>query len=247
MTARILPLVYAPVLNTPTLRYSVQPGCGWLDPLYAAARNGMQHTGADYNDTRGRDSDLGAPVYNITDGVVEDAGWLRGWGNCVLFYHPDYAVWSMHAHLLELKVREGQKVAGGVVIGSIGKGDPSQHFWAHDHFEVRSSRVPMGAWPSNDFRDPAAAARYIRAHWFDPEKWLAEHDAIRSVMEVDARREKHAATLAAQDAPKPGERKVLVADGKGGYVNINGKRIDAYHGVAINAEDPDRVWIRPEV
>ncbi|MFH1086584.1 MAG: M23 family metallopeptidase, partial [Chloroflexota bacterium] len=104
---------------------------------------GFWHTGEDWNDLRGGDSDLGAPVYAVANGRVETSRFYTGsWGSIVLIEHllPDgRQVWSQYAHLKERLVTKGDVVRRGQQIGTIGKGGADQYS-AHLHFEIRTHR-----------------------------------------------------------------------------------------------------------
>ena len=182
-----------PVLETESIKYSVQPGCGWLDEGYyratynARTRRGQVHSGCDINDVKGGDSDLGNRVRACADGVVVAAGDYPSWGGIVLIHHPALGVWSQYAHMTNIPVKSGQTVQMGDPIGKIGKGAEGQ-FWAHLHFEVRRSLLPPDFWPSTRFPSKAGAEAYIREHYLDPEKWLEEHNALRTLDDVRAAR-----------------------------------------------------------
>ena len=93
---------------------------------------------------RGGNSDLGAPVYSIGNGVVTFAQDARmGWGNVVIVRHAFLEggklqmVDSMYAHLNEIKVRKGQQVKRGQLVGTIGTNRGM--YTAHLHYEVRKN------------------------------------------------------------------------------------------------------------
>lgn len=182
-----------PVLETPEIKYSIQPGCGFLDPMYyratinARTKRGQVHPGIDLNDVRGGDADLGNRVRACADGVVVAAGDYPSWGGIVLIHHPALGVWSQYAHMTNIPVKSGQTVQMGDPIGKIGKGAEGQ-FWAHLHFEIRRSLLPANFWASARFPNRAGAEAYIREHYLDPEKWLEEHGALRTLDEVLAAR-----------------------------------------------------------
>lgn len=175
-----------PVLETPELQYSVQPGCGFLDDGYFRATNQV-HPANDYNATTGKDTDYGNRIRAIADGVVVEAGDFSGWGGIVHIDHGPLGVYSQSAHLFGITVRRGQQIHAGDVIGQMGKGEHNQ-FWAHLHFELRRSLLPAAFWPSTRFRSKAAAEAYICEHYIDSELWLPQHGALRTLAEVEAAR-----------------------------------------------------------
>lgn len=167
-----------PVL--PLRDYVVWEGGGFLDPIYLREEK-SQHPGADFNGRGGGDTDLGAPVYAIADGVVNHAQDHRVWGNVVTIDHDGEAE-SQYAHLHKMMVREGQRVHMGQQIGTIGKGGvsrafPNGRYRAHLHFEIRKTRVPADEWPSVSM-SPSRAAEYIRRTRVDPVLFLQRAGAL---------------------------------------------------------------------
>ncbi len=109
------------------------------------------HMGEDWNGKGGGDSDLGAPVYSIANGVVVfSENYKRGWGNVTIIRHAFRAktgqiafIDSLYGHLHRRSMNVGQKVARGDKVGTIGKG-PYGMYAAHLHFEIRKDlRVGM--------------------------------------------------------------------------------------------------------
>lgn len=83
----------------------------------------------------------GQPVYVPADGVVIDlihSG--KGLGNVLEIAH-DNGITTCYAHLADMKVRNGQRVKAGQVIGSVGISGNS--FAPHLHYEVRRFGVPQ--------------------------------------------------------------------------------------------------------
>lgn len=204
--------VCSPVLETDTIKYSVQPGTGFLDPGYFRATKGQQHTGADFNATTGGNTDLGNRVRACADGVVVAAKDYPVWGGIVLIHHPDLGVWTQYGHLINIAVKAGQTVKMGDILGGIGRG-AGNRYYAHLHFEVRRSDLPADHWPSSRM-GAAAAAAYIRQHYLDPEAWLKEQHAL--------------CTLAGVEAARSGNGVVKLVDGGGKEVVWNGA--DLYAG-----------------
>lgn len=145
----------------------------WLvDPAYKT-NLGVWHPGEDWNGTGGGDSDLGAPVYAISNGRVAFADYNpKSWGNIVLLEHvlPDGTpVWSQYAHLKQIMVTVGQKVPRGQQLGAIGKG-ANDVYTAHLHFEIRRKELSAGSWkPIVDDREQVLAnyyypSEFIKAH-----------------------------------------------------------------------------------
>ncbi|MBQ9474073.1 MAG: M23 family metallopeptidase [Bacteroidales bacterium] len=90
-----------------------------------------QHTGVDLAARKG------TPIYATGDGVVTSAGrnisGLSGYGNVCIIKHG-YGYQSLYAHLESVKVKPGQKIKRGQLIGTVGSTGLSQG--AHLHYEV---------------------------------------------------------------------------------------------------------------
>ena len=140
---------------------------------YYKAR-GMQpngHLGEDWNGSAGGDTDLGAPVAATAHGLVLFARDFRlGWGNVIIIRHAYMEgaqvtyVDSLYGHLAQIVVREGDQVARGQKIGTIG--DNHGMYPAHLHFEMRKNlRIGMArsAFP-RDYTNYWNPSDFIAAH-----------------------------------------------------------------------------------
>ena len=95
-----------------------------IDPIYNTPKF---HAGMDFS------ANIGTPVYATGDGKVIKAGWETGYGNLIQVDHGfGYVTW--YAHLSKYKVRPGQKVVRGEVIGEVGNTGKSTG--PHLHYEV---------------------------------------------------------------------------------------------------------------
>ena len=95
-----------------------------IDPIYKTTKF---HQGMDFS------ANIGTPVYATGDGKVIKAGWETGYGNLIQVDHGfGYVTW--YAHLSKYKVRPGQKVVRGEVIGEVGNTGKSTG--PHLHYEV---------------------------------------------------------------------------------------------------------------
>ncbi len=95
-----------------------------IDPIYKTPKF---HAGMDFS------ANIGTPVYATGDGVVTKAGWESAYGNIIKIDHGyGYATW--YAHLSAYKVRRGQRVKRGEVIGAVGNTGKSTG--PHLHYEV---------------------------------------------------------------------------------------------------------------
>ena len=112
-----------PVANK-NLKYTASGYGMRIDPIYKTAKF---HAGMDFS------ANIGTPVYATGNGVVKKAGWQSGYGKIIVVDHGfGYETW--YAHLNKYKVRVGQKVVRGEVIGEVGNTGKSTG--PHLHYEV---------------------------------------------------------------------------------------------------------------
>ena len=86
----------------------------------------------------------GAPVTASADGTVVHAGWIAGYGQVVIVDHGD-RYYTLYGRLIQLRVRAGQKVEAGHVIGRIGRVGLHQPGL---YFEIRRRKEALdpGEW-----------------------------------------------------------------------------------------------------
>jgi murein DD-endopeptidase MepM/ murein hydrolase activator NlpD len=114
------------------------PGDGPITS-YFGTRWGRPHTGVDI------DAPTGSPVVGAQAGTVTLAGWKNGYGQTVIIDHG-HGVQTLYAHLARLTVTNGQQVAKGQQVGTVGAtGNVTA---AHLHYEVHVGGVPRNpvAW-----------------------------------------------------------------------------------------------------
>lgn len=129
-----------PVRNTDLKRMA--SGYGYrIDPIYKTRR---MHSGMDFT------ADKGTEVYATGDGVVELVERKRwGYGKQIVINHG-FGYKTRYAHLNDFKVRRGQKVKRGDLIGLVGSTGKSTG--PHLHYEVlRNGRAvnPIGYYHSD--------------------------------------------------------------------------------------------------
>jgi murein DD-endopeptidase MepM/ murein hydrolase activator NlpD len=93
-------------------------------------RWGRMHRGVDIA------APTGTPIQAAAAGVVETAGWVQGYGNCVLIDHGNGRK-NRYAHCSKVGVQPGQPVKRGQVIAEVGSTGNSTG--PHLHFEVISN------------------------------------------------------------------------------------------------------------
>ena len=106
--------------------YTVASGYGYRnDPIDGTTKF---HEGLDFA------AQIGTPVFATADGVVEDAGWKGGYGQCIDLSHG-YNYITRYGHLSEILVEPGKTVKRGEMIGKVGSTGKSTG--PHLHYEVR--------------------------------------------------------------------------------------------------------------
>lgn len=88
-----------------------------------------EHTGIDIGN-----ADFGSPVVAAADGIVSYAGWLGGYGNCVIINHGD-GVTTLYGHGQKILTELHKEVKQGELIMEVGSTGNSTG--PHLHFEVR--------------------------------------------------------------------------------------------------------------
>jgi len=102
------------------------------DPFYKVTKF---HEGIDFT------AATGTPIYATGDGVVAEADYNSGgYGNKITINHG-YSYETVYAHLSKIKVKKGQKVKRGEIIGLMGNTGKSTA--PHLHYEVRKAGTPL--------------------------------------------------------------------------------------------------------
>lgn len=123
------------------------------------------HLGDDWNGTGGGNTDLGDPIYSISEGyVTESVNFYGGWGNVTRVAHAIKGQWSiengqlvkdttrqaepyilesLYAHSQRVLVKQGDFVERGQQIATIGNAEGV--YLAHLHLEIRErARMELG-------------------------------------------------------------------------------------------------------
>lgn len=96
-----------------------------IDPVYGTPK---MHKGLDFS------APQGTPIYATGDGIIEAAGYSEGgYGNHVMINHG-YGYETLYGHMVRIKVRIGQRVKRGEVVGWVGSTGKSTG--PHCHYEV---------------------------------------------------------------------------------------------------------------
>ncbi len=103
-----------------------------IDPVYKTTK---MHAGLDFA------APQGTPIYATADGIVKLAGNMgNGYGNHVVIDHA-FSYETLYGHMARIKVRAGQKIRRGEVIGWVGSTGKSTG--PHLHYEVHKNGVDM--------------------------------------------------------------------------------------------------------
>jgi murein DD-endopeptidase MepM/ murein hydrolase activator NlpD len=86
------------------------------------------HTGLDLR------ASFKQPIFATANGIVEYAGWAGGYGKLVKIKHK-YGYETYYGHLYYIKVKKGQRVKAGQIIGYAGSTGRSTG--VHLHYEIR--------------------------------------------------------------------------------------------------------------
>jgi len=116
-----------PVSNSDLKR--VASGFGYrIDPIYKTPRF---HAGLDFT------APQGTPIYATANGVAKIAGNSgNGYGNHVVISHG-YGYETLYGHMFRVKVKVGERVSRGEVIGYVGSTGKSTG--PHCHYEVHKN------------------------------------------------------------------------------------------------------------
>jgi murein DD-endopeptidase MepM/ murein hydrolase activator NlpD len=119
-----------------------------IDPFTKARK---MHEGMDFT------ARTGTPIFATGDGVVKNADNSKsGYGNHIEINHG-YGYLTLYGHLSKYKVRAGQRVKRGDIIGFVGSTGRSQA--PHCHYEVHKDGKPVN--PINFYYGNISAAEYV--------------------------------------------------------------------------------------
>jgi murein DD-endopeptidase MepM/ murein hydrolase activator NlpD len=126
---------------------NVLSGFGYrIHPVYKVKKF---HEGVDFP------ARIGTAIQSTGDGVVSEAGWHSGYGNCVRISHG-YGYETWYAHMNHMDVRVGEKVKKGQKIGQVG--DTGLSTAPHLHYEVHYKGSPIN--PINFCMDKLTPIEY---------------------------------------------------------------------------------------
>ena len=138
---------------------------GFLDKSF----KNIPHLGDDWNGTGGGNTDLGDPVFAVSNGEVVYCNNAKGWGNVIIIRHQipgATEMESLYAHLENINVNLNEIVTKGQQIGTIGTG--GGRYTAHLHFEIRSKEST--AWGK-----PGSGYSSNHNGWVNPTQFITEN------------------------------------------------------------------------
>ena len=83
---------------------------------------------------------VGTAIQAPGDGVVVEAGWHQGYGNCVKISHG-YGYETLYGHMSRISIKVGEHVTKGKKIGEVG--DTGLSTAPHLHYEVHYKGNPI--------------------------------------------------------------------------------------------------------
>ena len=121
-------------VNRPFLRSPVE--YNHISSKFGVKRKKGYHGGVDFAAKKG------VPVRAVANGKVKLANWNGGYGKQVQLEHPEYGSYlTSYAHLSKIKVKKGQIVKQGDIIGLVGSTGQSTGPHVHYELKVKGKRV----------------------------------------------------------------------------------------------------------
>lgn len=118
-----------------------------IHPIYKIKK---MHKGIDFS------APVGTPIYATGDGIVAAQGNERGYGNRVVINHG-YGYSTLYAHMSRFKVKKGQRINRGDIIGYVGNTGHSTG--PHLHYEVYKNGKAVN--PMNFFFNDLSPSEYV--------------------------------------------------------------------------------------
>jgi murein DD-endopeptidase MepM/ murein hydrolase activator NlpD len=117
----------------------VRPVNGWLSSpfgnrIHPILKTARLHAGVDLA------APTGTPIIASRGGTVTFVGWMSGYGYTVIVFHGG-GLATLYAHMSAFSVEDGQYIAQGGRLGSVGMTGTATG--PHLHFEVRTNGVPQ--------------------------------------------------------------------------------------------------------
>ncbi len=134
-------------INSKNLHKGISGFGSRIHPVYKIKKS---HKGIDFA------APTGTPIYATGNGIIRDTGKERGYGNMVKIDH-DYGYETLYGHMSKIKVKKGQKIKRGEIIGYVGNTGISTG--PHLHYEVIKNDRPVN--PINFFFNDLSPSEYL--------------------------------------------------------------------------------------
>jgi murein DD-endopeptidase MepM/ murein hydrolase activator NlpD len=138
--AKVIQTRMDPIIDRWNHTPSIPPTAGYLSSGFGIRLNPFSKINESGDGLLGYHSGMdicnseGTPIQATADGEVEQAGWMDRYGNGVMIAHSDH-VETLYGHMLRVKVKPGQKVSRGDILGLMGH--TGNATGVHLHYEVR--------------------------------------------------------------------------------------------------------------
>lgn len=154
------------------------------------------HPGEDWNGRGGGNTDMGQPVYSVSEGTVVFAKDNFRLGKIVMIAHRHpggEVLFSLYMHMKDMEVKPGEEVKRRQKIGSVGRGyRDATYEAAHLHFELRRSNMagfPAIFWPAllmmpGFSLDSEGLEEWIRSHYLFPREFIQSHRTWNQVADM---------------------------------------------------------------
>ena len=138
--ARVIQAKMEPIIDRWNHTPSIPPTAGYLSSGFGIRLNPFSRGNETGDSLLGYHSGLdisnaeGTPIQATADGEVIEAGWMDRYGNGVVVAHNDHLE-TLYGHMSRVKVKVGQKVSRGDILGAMGH--TGNATGVHLHYEVR--------------------------------------------------------------------------------------------------------------
>jgi murein DD-endopeptidase MepM/ murein hydrolase activator NlpD len=148
--ARLLRARMEPIIDRWNHTPSIPPTAGYLSSGFGIRLNPFSRVNEKGDGLLGYHSGFdicnaeGTPIQATADGEVVEAGWMDRYGNGVVIAHSN-RVETLYGHMSRVRVKVGQKVSRGDILGYMGR--TGNATGVHLHYEVRLNGRPVNPQP----------------------------------------------------------------------------------------------------
>jgi len=148
--AKLLRARMLPIIDRWNHTPSIPPTAGYLSSGFGLRLSPFSQTNEKGEGLLGYHSGLdicnaeGTPIQATADGEILEAGWMDRYGNGVVIGHSEQ-VETLYGHMSRVRVKVGQKVSRGDILGDMGR--TGNATGVHLHYEVRLKGRPVNPQP----------------------------------------------------------------------------------------------------